>query len=926
MGDINQNIRVRVDAVLNGLPLFQQLGALLEKIRTSSETKIQVGDAAAIAQTSQLADSVDNLGKKIDSLKPSKIQELSTIIQGVAAGSTLLKNIGNDLGGLSNGLSFLKGKASEFVEGVGARAAPIIDAIKSKAAGLASVLPELGEGAGEAAIGVGALVAGSGVAIGTVALLAAGAVALIAAVAAVTTGLIASVPALINYSSGFADARVRIDDIKKGLIDSLPAHDKYRQLLIDEREATDAAARPARELQGLLFQLRSQWNQLTNSAGGFVDEIAQHVIPILNELLRVASHVFDEILQLVGGLDGVLKGFFDFILFNIDTIGRALVWLETRAVATAKGILAAIAIGFATGNLGAAADAFGDTFKQTVADLDKISKSNGSDSLGGGPAGKSASTDRQRGGGGRRAGKVEDTSQSEFELERAKIDAKINLIKDGLDRENKLVQERYDQRKITIADYYARELEIQDAAIGIEITRTQALLKQEEEKLRNANAKIDQDQKAGSIDDAQAKAKKQNELNKTLAASAALQEKLLTLQKDREDLPNQLDQKEKADTDALNASLQQQIDAIDSLRGLGPLVQARQQIGEIDKLIEQFKDNPGMVALLEEWREVVGAIGQAEAAVTRYQKAQELTEAKIATLQEAGNRNILAQFINAEKIRKLRQQELKDLQAMLKTLEAIAQVSNSPEIQVKIQQTKTKVEELTNETKSFKDTFKDTFIDSVATGMENFITSLGDVIAHTKTLGQAFKEMALSIIQSLEQIIAKMLVMLILKKLLGLFGGGDSSLGGSDLFGSISGGDGAAAGDFFTARAGGRIIRVAEGGHDEVVLSTDPRHRGRTQNLLATFLNRTKLFDGFDLGGWISAITHPQFDIPAFDAGGWIGSGPAFAGAGPQIGKVEFHQHLPNVRDHRDFKLNKAAIERDGSRMVRSGLNRFRKG
>jgi len=149
MGDINQNIRVRVDAVLNGLPLFQQLGALLEKIRTSSETKIQVGDAAAIAQTSQLADSVDNLGKKIDSLKPSKIQELSTIIQGVAAGSTLLKNIGNDLGGLSNGLSFLKGKASEFVEGVGARAAPIIDAIKSKAAGLASVLPELGEGAGD---------------------------------------------------------------------------------------------------------------------------------------------------------------------------------------------------------------------------------------------------------------------------------------------------------------------------------------------------------------------------------------------------------------------------------------------------------------------------------------------------------------------------------------------------------------------------------------------------------------------------------------------------------------------------------------------------------------------------------------------------------------------------------------------------------
>src|SRR5207244_1133207 len=104
--------------------------------------------------------------------------------------------------------------------------------------------------------------------------------------------------------------------------------------------------------------------------------------------------------------------------------------------------------------------------------------------------------------------------------------------------------------------------------------------------------------------------------------------------------------------------------------------------------------------------------------------------------------------------------------------------------------------------------------DSLSSGLENLFTSFGQIIAGTKTIGQAFKELALSIIQSLEQVIAKMLVVLILQKLLGAFAGGSG--GGGSIFDGplgviipgLPGGVGAAAGDFFSAHVGGRIIRV----------------------------------------------------------------------------------------------------------------------
>ena len=147
------------------------------------------------------------------------------------------------------------------------------------------------------------------------------------------------------------------------------------------------------------------------------------------------------------------------------------------------------------------------------------------------------------------------------------------------------------------------------------------------------------------------------------------------------------------------------------------------------------------------------------------------------------------------------------------------------------------------------------------------------------------------------------------------------------ILGSIFGGR-KAAGDYMRARPGGRLIQVAEGGYDEVVLTTDPRHRRRTKGLLGAFLERTGLLDGFDIGGWVSSMQSGfGLRIPSFAAGDWIPAGGvqlAGAGGAPTVNMGGVHLH--GVKDYRSFQLNKAAMERDLSRAARRGVDHWRKG
>jgi len=61
-----------------------------------------------------------------------------------------------------------------------------------------------------------------------------------------------------------------------------------------------------------------------------------------------------------------------------------------------------------------------------------------------------------------------------------------------------------------------------------------------------------------------------------------------------------------------------------------------------------------------------------------------------------------------------------------------------------------------------------------------------------------------------------------------------------------------AEGGYLPAKPGGRYIKVSEAGHDEVVITTDPRHGQRQQQLLGQLLEKAPhLLNQFAAGGWV---------------------------------------------------------------------------
>lgn len=143
---------------------------------------------------------------------------------------------------------------------------------------------------------------------------------------------------------------------------------------------------------------------------------------------------------------------------------------------------------------------------------------------------------------------------------------------------------------------------------------------------------------------------------------------------------------------------------------------------------------------------------------------------------------------------------------------------------------------------------------------------------------------------------------------------------GTAIFKILTAGGGAdrATGGFESAAPGGRLIRVAEAGYDEVVMTTDPRHRGRTSRLLGEFLRRTGLAPDFGSVVLEGALA----GVPSFAAGGF-----ALADISPPetVGgdNISVNVDMPiYARDLASFRGSEQAIKRDAARAVNDGIRR----
>jgi hypothetical protein len=159
---------------------------------------------------------------------------------------------------------------------------------------------------------------------------------------------------------------------------------------------------------------------------------------------------------------------------------------------------------------------------------------------------------------------------------------------------------------------------------------------------------------------------------------------------------------------------------------------------------------------------------------------------------------------------------------------------------------------------SFGTAVKNSFsgaIEGISSGLANAITQWdGTFKGFLKGIGNAFAQTAQQIINELIRILIYKAIMQLIGSFAGGGGGGGLGPATGGLLGPAGGNigiPGHATGAMIPATNGGQLIRVAEGGFPEVVLTTDPKHKDRTAKLLGMFIEQTNYIPKFAEGGFI---------------------------------------------------------------------------
>lgn len=126
-----------------------------------------------------------------------------------------------------------------------------------------------------------------------------------------------------------------------------------------------------------------------------------------------------------------------------------------------------------------------------------------------------------------------------------------------------------------------------------------------------------------------------------------------------------------------------------------------------------------------------------------------------------------SQFVIDQELKPLREKEIKDLQTLVDYYTQLAQVQiqNAPQLLEQAKKYQAQLDQLKASAQSFGDILEKDFYQQGVTALEGIAT-------HTKSVSDAFKQMALSIIQDIEKMIVEMLVFKAISGIAGAFGFG----------------------------------------------------------------------------------------------------------------------------------------------------------
>jgi hypothetical protein len=507
--------------------------------------------------------------------------------------------------------------------------------------------------------------------------------------------------------------------------------------------------------------------------------------------------------------------------------------------------------------------------------------------------------------------------------DRARVERAFNLTRDFLERQSQLIEQNLEERRTSIERYYADEERIQREAIDAEVNKLNELFALEEKDLARKKARIDADPDK-DLSAAEREKKKQAAEQEFKQKTIPIVERLTILERERLDLAGQIARKRREELQAF----EQMLNDVDEQLAL--------ETGDIGGAIEAARR--GLDAANKERLERIAA--QKGADSTEYQQAVQLVEVlkkkaeyqllfnqlrqqqdSLALAEDNIRRRVERGTISELEGRKqVVAAQLKHKDAVAETLEKMRQLANESGVAELI----INADRATAETEELGRQIDDTarrINDSLRSGLEQ---TFSDIITRTKSVKEAFSDLARHILSLIAQILAQKFVEKLFGSLLSDkdededYGGGGFNLGSavSKFFGSIFG---RATGSFEGATPGGRIVRVAEGGFDEVILTTDPRHKGRTSRLLGEFLRRTGLAPDFGA----AVLAGATGGIPSFATGGFALSDvePPDNTAG-DVGSLRVEAHFHGVKDVASFQQNEAAIKRTIGRAAQDGIRR----
>lgn len=316
------------------------------------------------------------------------------------------------------------------------------------------------------------------------------------------------------------------------------------------------------------------------------------------------------------------------------------------------------------------------------------------------------------------------------------------------------------------------------------------------------------------------------------------------------------------------------------------LLAINEEIEQADLLFrKQGLADQERLAQIERLRDALTSGADFEEAQTRAQAAMAdlgLERQKIDAKIQAGQ---ITQMDGERQILALERARIEALKEIAKALLAAAEATGDPEKIRQAREFAQSVEEIgvaADHAENAMVRFRDALEQS---GIEALTDFFAEGITEAKSFGDAVKQMALSVIQSIRRIAAEMLAAQIIKGLAGLFGMGGSVGGGGGATGKAEGGQVLAFGGTVRRAAvhrfssGGFLRGPGTGTSDSLVALTDNGHPVRLSNgefvVRAAAVQQPGALEFLrDFNRWSMATLKPvASDAPRFAGGGLIEKG-----------------------------------------------------